>query len=88
MQFQLVILKITLSEEIYYFLLLKELGNPMKGLINIQNEDNECFRWCLVTYLNPVNENPAKIKNVDEEYAKQSDLKGSNFLFIKKVMLK
>ena len=31
----------------------------MKGLINIQNEDNECFRWCLVKYLYPVHKNPA-----------------------------
>ena len=27
-----------------YFLLPQELRNPMKILINIQNEDNECFR--------------------------------------------
>ena len=26
----------------------KELNNPIKGLTNIQNEDNGCFRWCLV----------------------------------------
>ena len=63
MQCQLVILKIALSEEIYYFLLLKELGDPMKGLINIQNEDNECFRWFLVQYLNPANKNPANSKS-------------------------
>ena len=25
----------------------KELDNPRKGLINIQNtDDNECFKWC------------------------------------------
>ena len=23
-----------------------ELGNPKKGLINIKNKDDECFRWC------------------------------------------
>ena len=23
-----------------------ELRNPAKGLINLQNNDNECFRWC------------------------------------------
>ena len=43
----------------------------MKRLINIQNEDNECFRWCLVRYLNTVNKNPAKIKKTDKEFAKQ-----------------
>ena len=25
-----------------------ELRNPKKGLINIKNKDNECFRWCLL----------------------------------------
>ena len=43
----------------------------MKGLINVQNEDNEYFKWCLVRYLNPVNKIPAKIINVDREFAKQ-----------------
>ena len=29
--------------------LLKELEHPRKGLINIQNiDDNECFKWCLL----------------------------------------
>ena len=51
----------------------------MKGLINIQNEDNECFRWCLVRYLNPVNKNPVKILNVDKEFAKQLNFKGVKF---------
>ena len=31
-----------------------ELRNSKKDLINIQNEDNECFRWCHVRYLNPM----------------------------------
>ena len=42
----------------------------MKGLINIQSEDNECFRWCLVRYYINVKKNPAKIRNVDKEFAK------------------
>ena len=30
-----------------YIKLPKELHNPRKGLINIQNiDDNECFKWC------------------------------------------
>ena len=34
-----------------YIELLKELNNPRKALINIQNIDhNECFKWCLVIY--------------------------------------
>ena len=40
-------------------------------MINIQNEDNECLRWYIVKYLNPVNKNPVKIRNTDKEFAKQ-----------------
>ena len=29
----------------------QELKN--RGLINLQNEDNECFRWCHIRHLNP-----------------------------------
>ena len=47
----------------------------MKGLISIQHKDNECFRWCLVRYLNTVNKSPAKITNVGKEFAKQLDFK-------------
>ena len=35
-----------------YCKLPKELLHPMKGLINIQNNDNKCFLWCHVRYLN------------------------------------
>ena len=32
-----------------YVKLPKELDHPRKGLINVQNiDDNECFKWCLV----------------------------------------
>ena len=41
----------------------------MRGLINIQNDDNECFRWCLLKYSSPVTKNPAKIRNIDREFA-------------------
>ena len=30
----------------------------MKGLIDIQNYDNECFKWCHVRHLNTVDKNP------------------------------
>ena len=54
LQHQIVISEITPSEGSSYFPLPKELRNPMKGLINIQNENNEYSRWCLFRYLNPV----------------------------------
>ena len=75
-QHQLVISEITPCEESFYFPLPKELRNPMRGLINSKNEDSESFRWCLVRYLNPANKNPAKIRNVDREFAKQLNSKG------------
>ena len=37
-----------------YIKLPQELRNSSKGLINMKNEDNECFRWCHIRYLNPV----------------------------------
>ena len=49
-------------------------------MINSQNtDDNECFKWCLVRYLNPVNDNPARITEVDKDFAKKLDFKGIKF---------
>ena len=67
-----------------YFPLPKKLRNTMKGLINIQNDDDECFKWWLVRYLNHVNKNSAKIWNFDEELAKQLTFKVVNFLVHKR----
>lgn len=36
-----------------YMELPKELQNPTKGLINMKNKDDECFRWCHIRHLNP-----------------------------------
>ena len=33
-----------------YIDLPDKLKNSKKGLINIKNKDNECFRWCRVTF--------------------------------------
>ena len=49
---QLFISEITPCKSSSYFPLPKELINTTRGLINIPNNDNECFRWCLVRYLN------------------------------------
>ena len=53
-------------------------------MINIQNEGNECFRWCLLRYLNPVRKIPGKIKNTHKEFAIQLDFKGVQFPVHKK----
>ena len=41
-----------------YIKLSKEFDQPRKRLINIQNiDDNECFKWYLIRYLNPADHN-------------------------------
>ena len=36
-----------------YIKLPSELQHHMKGLINLKNSDNECFRWCYIRHINP-----------------------------------
>ena len=45
-----------------------ELRNPSKGLINLKNNDNECFRWCHIRHLNPQEKNPHRIKKCYKKY--------------------
>ena len=44
-----------------------KLRNPKKGLINIKNKNDECFRWCHIRHLNPQEKNPQRINKVDKE---------------------
>jgi len=62
-----------------YLPLPKELRNPMKGLINLQNEDEKCFLWCHVRHLNTEKKNPQRIKLTDKEFAKKLDYSGISF---------
>ena len=49
-------------------------------MINIQNiDDNECFKWCLVRYLNPANHNLRKIIKAGKDFAKILDFKDIKF---------
>ena len=50
-------------------------------MLNIQNIDNnECFKWILVRYLNPVNHNSRRIKKkADKNFVKKLDFKGIKF---------
>ena len=41
-----------------YIEFLDKLKHPMKGLINIKNNDNKCFLWFHVRHLNLVHKNP------------------------------
>ena len=45
-------------------------------MVNIQTtNDNECFKWCFVRYLNPAELNPAIIRKADKNFAKRLDFK-------------
>ena len=56
-----------------YIKLPQELRHHRKGLINMKNDDNECFRWCHIRYLNPQDKYPQRIKKSDKEYINQLD---------------
>ena len=56
----------------------KELDHPMKGLINIKNDDNKCFSWCHVRHLSCVDKNPQRITKKDREI-----VKGLNYSIVK-----
>ena len=61
-------------------ILQKELYCPRKGLINIQNiDDNECFKWSMVRYLSLADCKPAKVTKADKEFAKKLDFKNTKF---------
>ena len=63
-----------------YINLSKELENPRKELANIQNiDDNECFKWYLVRYLNPVDYQSARITKADKDFANRLDFKDIKF---------
>ena len=51
-----------------YIELPNELKHSIKGLINLQNDDNKCFLWCHIRHLNSIDENlqriTKKIKNL------------------------
>ena len=49
-------------------------------MINIQNiDDNECFKWSIVRYLNPADRNPARISKADKEFVNKFDFKDIKF---------
>ena len=62
-----------------YIKLPSERNNPKKGLINLKNNDNECFRWCHIRRLNPQDKDPQRIKKSDKEYINKLDYSGIEF---------
>ena len=62
-----------------YIQLPQELRNSAKGLLNMKNDDNECFRWCHIRHLNPQEKYPQRIKKVDKPYIEKLDYSGIEF---------
>ena len=59
---------------------MKELDHIRKGLINVQSiDDNECFKWCFIRYLNPVDYNPRRFAKAGKDFAKRLDFKDIKF---------
>ena len=61
-----------------------ELSNPAKGLINLKNKDNQCFRWCHIRYLNPQIKDPNRIKKDDKDMINDLNHEGIGFPVSKK----
>ena len=62
-----------------YIQLPYELRNSAKGLINMKNKDNECFRWCHIRHLNPQEKYPQRIKKTDKQYVEKLDYSNIDF---------
>ena len=62
-----------------YMELPTKLKNPKKGLINIKNKDDECFRWCHIRHLNPQTEHPERIKKEDKQSIEGLNYEGIEF---------
>ena len=63
-----------------YIKLPKELHQSRKGLIHIQNiDENECLKWRLFRYLIPADHNPARFRKTDKDFARNLYFKDINF---------
>ena len=62
-----------------YIELPTELRNPKKGLTNIKNKDDKCFRWCHIRHSNPQIEHPERIKKGDKQMINELNFDGIAF---------
>ena len=67
-----------------YSKLPKELDHPMKGLINLKNDDNRCFLWCHVRHLNFNGTKPTRITKKAKEIVKELNYSSVEFPVSKK----
>ena len=62
-----------------YLELPTKLRNSKKGLINIKNKDDECFRWCHIRHLNPQKKDPQRIKKEHKRLIEELNYEGVEF---------
>ena len=62
-----------------YVKLPSELQNSGKGLINIKNDDDECFKWCHIRFLNPPKTTPQRTNRVDKQMINELNYDGIAF---------
>ena len=67
-----------------YIKLPAELQHPMKGLINIQNNDNKFFLWFHVRHLTLIGKKLQRIRKIDERIVKKLTYSGIDFPVSKK----
>ena len=51
-----------------------------KSCVNIKNEDNECFKWCVLAQLHPASSNACRVSKY-KEFKDELDLTGIEFPF-------
>ena len=69
-----------------YIELPTELRNSKKGLINMKNKDEECFRWCRIRHLNPQIKYPERIKKEDKKMINELNYDRIDFPFFSKTL--
>ena len=62
-----------------YIKLPDKLKNPMKSLINIKNNDNQCFLWCHIRHLNLVKRHTERITKEDKNMINDLHYEGIKF---------
>ena len=72
--------------EIAYIKLPCELKNPLKDLINTNNNDSKCFLWCHIRHLNPLKTHPETITKADKEMINDLVMKVFIFLCLRKIL--
>ena len=67
-----------------YIELPDKLKHSKKDLINIKSNGSECFLWCDIRHLNPLNKNSQKITKEDKKLINDLDYEGIEFPISKK----